>query len=244
MISFIIPAKNEEKYISGCLLSIQNQAALIDHEIIVVDNGSCDRTADIVAGSFPGVKLVREQTPGTNPARQRGFLESHGDVVIFLDADVRLPDRWLEKIFRKFKSDPDIVALSAPYIFYDFPWYWRAANWLFMWLVIAPYSAIVMDWLGLGTQMVGGDMAIKRSALESVGGLDTTYSFFGDDTMTAKRLTRVGRVVFSPRYAVLSSARRYTEKGVVAMTIIYLVNYFWCMFTGHPYSKKYAEVVR
>jgi len=58
MISFIIPAFNEEKTISSTLESISNQRALADFEILVVDNGSTDNTAK-VAASHPRTKVIK-----------------------------------------------------------------------------------------------------------------------------------------------------------------------------------------
>jgi glycosyltransferase involved in cell wall biosynthesis len=237
MLSFIIPAKNEEKYIGDCLRSIYQCVKGVNFEVIVADNNSSDATREIVARDFPQVRLVVETSPGTNPARQRGVNESRGDVLVFLDADVHLPPDWQKRVLTKLDSDPRIVAVSGPYKFYDFSWYWNLCNVLLLQLVIRPWSFIFFDCLNLAGQVAGGHMVIKKAALEKVGGLDTSMTFFGDDVGTAQRLQGVGKVVFSPKYWVYSSARRYKKIGVIKMLSVYLLNYFWYSLTKRPFHK-------
>lgn len=87
-LSVIIPVYNGERFIRQALQSTLSQ----DHppaEIIVVDDGSNDGTADIVT-SVPGVRLIRQANQGPGSARNRGLGASRGDLICFLDAD----DRW------------------------------------------------------------------------------------------------------------------------------------------------------
>lgn len=244
MLSYIIPAKDEEKWILGCLRSLYDQKIPEEFEVIVVDNNSIDRTAEIVAANFPKVRIVHEREPGTNQARQRGFLEARGDILIFLDADVRLPPKWVSRVLAKIRSSPQISAVSAPYRIYDFPWYWNLANELLIYFIIYPWTWVMIDWLKVASQLTGGCMAIRRQALEKIGGFNVSFKFYGDDTGTAMTLKKHGHVAYSPRFWVYSSARRYNKKGVIKTILIYWLNYFWILFTKHPYSHEEEELVR
>lgn len=242
MISFVIPAKNEERYIVECIRSIYAQQIAVPIEIVVVNNNSTDATEAVVKSNFPDVAVIFELTPGTNHARQAGFEQAKGEIVCFLDADVRLPSGWVERIIKTLRSEERIVAVSGPYRFYDFPWYWNMLNEMFLYLVLAPFFTIV-EFFQIGAQLVGGNMAIKKSALTQIGGFNTSLKFYGDDSMTAMQLRTLGRVVFSRRYCVYSSARRYTAEGIVRTTSKYILNYFWILFRGRPYHEE-ADVVR
>ncbi len=86
-LSIIIPTKNEEQNLPKLLESINSQS-FTDHEVIVADANSDDRTREI-ADSF-GAKVVDGGLPG--PGRNRGAAVAQGQVLLFLDADVALDD--------------------------------------------------------------------------------------------------------------------------------------------------------
>jgi glycosyltransferase involved in cell wall biosynthesis len=98
MLSIVIPAKNEEGYIDKLLRSIRLQT-FKDYEIIVADAGSKDRTADI-AREY-GATVVKGGMPGVG--RNRGAEAAKGEDLLFLDADVILPQRFLEKNYGEFR---------------------------------------------------------------------------------------------------------------------------------------------
>jgi len=90
--SFIIPAYNEEDYISNCIKSIKNQTPK-DFEIIVVDNGCTDKTSDIAKKL--GSRVVKETKRSLSLARNKGAQVSRGDFLCFVDADGILSKNWL-----------------------------------------------------------------------------------------------------------------------------------------------------
>ena len=97
MISVIVPVWNDEKRIAQCIDALRCQTLRADlFEIIVVDNGSTDSTASVVA-RYPNVVLAREPQPGSYAARNRGLSLARGEYVAFTDADC-IPQRdWLER---------------------------------------------------------------------------------------------------------------------------------------------------
>src|ERR1035437_9351910 len=115
-ISVIIPAYNEEKYLSKTLEAILTQD-YTDFEVIVVDNASTDRTSDI-AKSFSKVKVLFEGNKGTMWACERGRKQAIGEIIVRMDADC-LPEKdWLSKGAAFFKDDKT-VGVSGPYDYYD-----------------------------------------------------------------------------------------------------------------------------
>jgi len=88
---------------------------------------------------------------------------------------------------------------------------------------------------------VGGNMALRRSALDKLQGFDTAIKFYGDDTDIARRASTVGKVVFSLRLIMPTSGRRLRGIGVVRTHIIYLVNYLSVSLFHKPYHTHYKK---
>ena len=94
MISVVIPLYNKEKYIKRAIESVLNQT-FQKFEIIVVNDGSTDKSAEIVQNiKDPRIRLINQKNAGVSAARNRGIQEAKYEYIAFLDAD----DFW-EKIF-------------------------------------------------------------------------------------------------------------------------------------------------
>ena len=234
-VSLIIPAYNEEQYIGTCLAYVFRNAPYDFCEVIVVDNGSADRTAEI-ARKYPGVRVVREEQRGTMHARQRGFLSARGDILAFIDADTRMPAGWCAKIVDDFACDPQCVCVSGPYRYHDMP---PQKQWLitFFWRMLAwPAYRII------GYMVIGGNFAMRKTALEKMRGFDTSILFYGDDTAIARRAHAFGTVRFDLRLVMEVSARRLLREGVIHMGGKYIANFFSEIFLHHPLTTRYTNV--
>jgi teichuronic acid biosynthesis glycosyltransferase TuaG len=96
VVSVIIPAYNAQEFLARAIRSVERQT-FTDFEIVVVDDGSTDATAE-AAQAFSRVRFFRRPHLGAAAARNRGLQEAGGDLVAFLDAD----DEWLpEKLARQ-----------------------------------------------------------------------------------------------------------------------------------------------
>jgi glycosyltransferase involved in cell wall biosynthesis len=101
-VSIVVPVLNGEETIGDCLASLLRVDFPDERrEIIVVDNGSRDRTVAI-AGGFP-VRLVREPRQGRSSARNRGIAEARGELVAFTDADCAVSTTWLAELANGFE---------------------------------------------------------------------------------------------------------------------------------------------
>jgi len=87
MISFIVPAHNEEAWVGRCVSAIRNGAESLGepHEIIVVDDASSDATASIARQQ--GAQVVRVEHRQIAATRNAGAQQAHGDILFFVDAD-------------------------------------------------------------------------------------------------------------------------------------------------------------
>jgi len=112
-ISIIIPTFNGASRIGNCLNALLKQTAGRDVEILVVNDGSTDNTAEVV-GAFSGVRLITQRNTGPAAARNRGALEARGTLLLFTDDDcVPMPD-WLDAMITPF-DDPEVVGARGVY---------------------------------------------------------------------------------------------------------------------------------
>lgn len=110
-ISVIIPCYNADKYLKDCICSLQAQT-FRDFEAIFIDDGSTDRTADILKKSCSEdtrFRIVTQMNGGVSVARNTGLKCAKGDWVFFLDADDELSEDCLEKLFSSASEDSDLV---------------------------------------------------------------------------------------------------------------------------------------
>jgi glycosyltransferase involved in cell wall biosynthesis len=102
-VSVVVPVLNGEETIGDCLASLLS----VDYpeerrEIIIVDNGSTDRTAEIVK-KHP-VRYVREERRGCSAARNTGIRASEGEIVAFTDADCMVGRAWTRQVAKAFEQ--------------------------------------------------------------------------------------------------------------------------------------------
>jgi glycosyltransferase involved in cell wall biosynthesis len=114
-VSVIIPSYNCEAYIAETVHSVLSQTYK-DFELIVVDDGSSDRTAEIVADLDHSVRLIVQSNAGVCAARNRGIREARGKFVCLLDHD----DYWfptkLDRQLRAFEAYPEAGAVYSEFV--------------------------------------------------------------------------------------------------------------------------------
>jgi glycosyltransferase involved in cell wall biosynthesis len=148
-VSVIVCAHNEARWLGPCLHSLLTQTRPPD-EILVINNASTDETG-AVAQQVPHVRVVDEPRKGLVVARETGRREASGDIVVYLDADCRAPLTWLERVERRFVRDPELLALSGPYRFYDWDWWGRMLIGAYDWTLAPGTQVLVKHLLRIGT---------------------------------------------------------------------------------------------
>jgi len=117
--SVIILGWGGEPYIGACLSALRRQTypAL---EVIVVDNGSPDRTGEIVEASYPEVRLIRtDRNLGVAGGNNVGLKAAHGQIRVLINADVEVKPDWLEQLMRAMLADPTIGIAGAKLLYPD-----------------------------------------------------------------------------------------------------------------------------
>lgn len=233
-LTLIIPAHNEESCIGETLDTAIKHTRGKLREIVVVDNASTDRTAE-VARQREGVRVVYEPQKGLTSARQCGFEATQSELIAYIDADTHITPQWIDIVERTFRERPEIVSLSGPRRYFG-------ATWYRIWLLDAMWYVSPLGYYVVGYMILGGNFVVKRSALQKIGGFDRSIKFYGEDTDLARRLSSVGKTLFRMDFYAYASARRFETEGMWKVNIIYVLNYLWPVFFHRPFTKPYQDV--
>jgi glycosyltransferase involved in cell wall biosynthesis len=243
-ITAIVCAYNEARHLPVCIYSLLAQTRPPD-EILVINNASTDDTGRVareIARSAPGVRVIDEPAKGLVVARETARRAARGSVLAYVDADCRVPLRWLERIEAQFMAAPAAVAVTGPYKFYDWDRLGRAIIASYDVLVAPATHLIVHHVLGIGAILYGGNFAVRAGALQRIGGFDKTIEFHGEDTNLGRRLAAIGRVRMCPDCWVWTSARRYVAMGKRKVFSLYVRN-FWSEILRHrPADREHLDV--
>lgn len=237
-ISFIIPTLDEGAVITKTLERLQEYQG--EKEIIVSDGGSIDRTVELAQG------LADKVVTHTNTDRQTiaggrnaGAAVATGDLFVFLDADVHLPDinNFFTKIFADL-TNPQIVALTT---FYRVEpkletmadrFFFGLIGWLFFF-----YNNV----LRIGGS--SGELQIVRAeAFRKIGGYDETI-VAGEDNDLFWRLNKVGRTYFESRLFIYHLNRRGHTIGWPRLLYRWSVNAL-SVWLFHKSADKEWTVIR
>jgi cellulose synthase/poly-beta-1,6-N-acetylglucosamine synthase-like glycosyltransferase len=240
-VSFVVPAFNEEALIASCLYAILAEIARVRccAEIIVVDNNSTDRTREIAA-AVPGVAIVDEAQRGLVQARRAGCRAARGQLVANIDADTMIPPGWLDKVLALFARRPDLAAVSGPFIHYDVTRSVRVTAALFYRFAFLGYL-LVRFVFRAGSMMQGGNFVVRKSALDAVDAFNPAFSFYGEDTELARRLSKVGAVKFWFGLPAFSSGRRLAAEGLSRVAYQYSMNYLWTLIFKQPFTSNWLD---
>ena len=162
-VTVVIPSYNDAEMLRGCLEALAAQTRAPD-EIVVVDNGSTDDTAEV--GRAAGARVVVEPLRGTLPASAAGFDAADGDLVARLDADSVPREDWIARVVAAFEDDPELCWLSGPGDFYGAG---RFVTWVAENLYIGGYEAFI-GWVLGHPPLFGSNLAFRAEAWRSVRG--------------------------------------------------------------------------
>lgn len=203
-VSVVVPARNALATLGNCLNSIlKGEYPPQRREIVVVHTPSRDRTADLIA-RFP-VRCVTEPRRGLAHARNRGIAAARGDVVAFLDADCYASRSWLAELMRGF-ADDRIAAVAGEVV--AFPP--RTA--------VERYTAVRkplwLEWVRCRRRpwFLFGNAAVRREALERVGGFDPRFKGGSEDIDYCWRFAEAGFHVAYSRKAIALHRHRTTKR--------------------------------
>jgi glycosyltransferase involved in cell wall biosynthesis len=153
-ISVVIPSRNDAELLAVCLAALARQTRPAD-EIIVVDNGSADHTAQICAAA--GVRRIGVELPGIAASTARGFDAAGSEIIARLDTDSVPPADWLERVEAILDRAGPLSAVTGPGDFYGGNPF---ARWMGRRIYIAGYFRAVGALLG-HPPLFGSNFALR-----------------------------------------------------------------------------------
>lgn len=191
-VSAIIPAYNSEKTVEKCVKSVLSQKP---YEVIVVDDGSADKTASIVK-RLDKVRLLRhEKNFGLAVARNTGVLAAKGDIILFIDSDCEADKNLVKKIIETYDKGVDGVGGIGVEVGTSMPDRWRQLT----------GGQGYGDRKRVGVPFLFGlCSSYRRSVLLEAGLFDKEFRTNGEDVDMGLRLNGAGKnLVYEPAAKVV-----------------------------------------
>ncbi len=204
-VSVIIPALNEAENIRPCVTAARQDYPPDAVEIIVVDGGSTDGTPDLLP---PDVTLIAAPR-GRAVQFNRGAAAARGEVFVFCHADSRLPTGWREVVY-EILNRPNVVGGTFQTLILPENWLFKFRN---RWVLPTRWQIMFGD----QTQFM------RRETFAQVGGYPEIPLM--EDVEMMRALHRLGRLArVNPQVRVTTSARRFTERGVLRQVLLNVWN--------------------
>lgn len=210
-LSVIVVSWNTKDLLQGCLDSIRDTVSAIEHEVIVVDNGSTDGSRELVSSEYPEVLLIaNDRNLGFAGANNQAIGVSRGRLVLLLNSDAVLLPGAASQLVDFLDSHSGSAVAGAQLLNPDGTFQWSYANFptLVGELLLATKLAKLVhgatfpsyseedsqqeravDWV------MGACMLVRRSAIERVGMLDEDYFMYTEETDWCYRMVQAGWTV-------------------------------------------------
>jgi len=206
--SIIIPALNEERYIRQTLESVRKQRTSLNYELIVADNDSIDRTVEVAEKYADRVVVVKRR--GIWIGRNTGAKKSRGKVLVFVDADTVIPPNYLE-VADAVLGEDEISGLSCAFGF-------DQKNRMLDAIEEMSNSYLLFRGMVGKGEILGFNNAVRRKTFFEVGGFPNKPM---EDGAFARKLWKMGRVIYLPYPKVVTSARRISKNGPLTAAVYY-----------------------
>ena len=221
VLSIIVVSWNQPADVERCVRTVLDHTEYEPLEVIVVDNGSTDGTADLVRDRFPGVRLIENgQNLGLAAARTQGMEAARGELLCLLDCDTYVTDNAIGRTAEALLARPEVGMIGCELCFPDGRRQ-RSAHramsirlsllqhlWLYRLLpkrrrgeaLLGPYwtedREVEVDWL------TGAFLMLRRRLFTDSGGPNPRL--YPDDSEWCIRLTRAGhRILYAPQVGVV-----------------------------------------
>jgi len=235
-LSIVVPVRNEEKNIEWMLKELHDNLKSVEHEIIVSDDASTDRTREIAAKYATVVPHITDVKRTIAANRNNGAKVARGEYIAFIDADIFVPepDRFFKILLADFADRPNLTGATVKIeILPEEASFWDK---LILWIVNA-VRLIDNNWRHKG--MASGEFQmVRRDAFEKLHGYNE-FLPIAEDLEFFGRLADIGRTYFEWNLRVYTINRRSRELGWNRLLWLWGVNYLYMKVLHRSYSKEW-----
>lgn len=198
MISVIIPLYNKEKQIANTLHSVLKQT-FQDFEIVVVDDGSTDRSvAKVKKINDMRIRIIHQQNAGVSAARNKGIEEARYGLIAFLDADDEWKTEYLETQYKLYQKYPECSVYACNYEFQESKA--KSSNTIIRKLPFQGEDGILSNYFEVAScshpPLWTSAVVVKKEAIQTIGGFPVGIKS-GEDLLTWARLTVRYKIAYS-----------------------------------------------
>ena len=252
-LSVIIVNYNRRDLISQALNSLQKAAEGVEHEIIVIDNGSVDFSVPMIEGKYPGVKLIQNKhNTGYSKAANQGLRVAQGDYVLMIHPDTIANDDTLTKTLAFMDANPKTGGLGVRMIngqgqFLPESKRGLPAAWIFFFRFtglykLFPKSRLINRYLADWTEefetievdiLSAAFMLIRKSVLAKTGLFDERFFLYGEDIDLSYRIRLAGyKNYYFPKTYII----HFRGLSLQKLSWRYIANFYGAMFI---FARKY-----
>jgi N-acetylglucosaminyl-diphospho-decaprenol L-rhamnosyltransferase len=222
----VVVTHNALPWIERCLESVRGE------EVVVVDNGSSDGSADVVREQLPEARVIEQENVGLAAGWNRGIAEVSGRYVLILNSDAWLTDGSLRRLVAFADQHPEAGIVGPRLLNPDgslqrsvrgFPTLWRLATEYFFLRKLAPRSRALNAFYAGGFDhdavreaefVMGSAMLVRRDAADAVGLFDEDFFMFNEESDWCYRFLRAGwKVLFYPEAEVFHVGGATTKQN-------------------------------
>jgi glycosyltransferase involved in cell wall biosynthesis len=199
LVSVVVCVRNGEKYVGGCIESLLNQT-FKDYEMVIVDDASNDRTAEIISRlKDQRIKCFRnKEWFGIAKSRNIGLKHASGKYIFFTDADCTVSKDWIEEGLNCFADGCVGVEGRVIYVSENYQ---------------PAFSDYVMENRD-GGKFMTGNAAYRKDIIEATGGFNEKISYFTDRDLGFK-IIKHGKVCFNKNMIAVHPQVILTPKGLI-----------------------------
>ena len=222
-VSIVIAAWNLRAHLRECLSAVEREAGSRSYDIMVVDNGSTDGTAEMVAREFPRAVLIRNKTNlgfvrATNAGLRKALAEGRSEYLLLLNADVVVRDGAVDRLAGYLDAHPEVVAVAPLLLLPDGrpqpgpagfnPTLGSALAYFFLAGKILPFAArpLFIDSEAFGSRngrtravevewLSGACLLVRAETVRRVGLMNEEYYLYADDIEWGVRMSALGGVL-------------------------------------------------
>jgi cellulose synthase/poly-beta-1,6-N-acetylglucosamine synthase-like glycosyltransferase len=243
-VSFLIAAYNEEELIEQCIMSIDKACGRYEKgkaEIILVSDGSTDRTPEIVAKAFRDLKycsgrLYSIPNSGKAVALNYGLTKTSGDIIFRIDGDTTVDEDIIQPAISHFK-DPQVASVSGMFSANDLKGHWQRTVSLFHYLFT--YNKRAQALVDSVIVQPGAFSVFRKDALVRAGGWANNQ--FGEDGDLTSKLSRYG---FKEEYepsCVVHTDIRADLKGIIGQRARWGVAFYFSRGTNLTIATEFQR---
>lgn len=226
--SVIIPVLNEEQFIGKILTTLDKQT-FRNFEVIIVENGSKDKTLEVIKKTrnkvkFP-INLVKCKQRGISYARNYGEKYARGKYLVFFDADGKPSKHWLEIAKAEFRKRKDKKALSGLY-YYKHPTKWYK-TWYYNLDILIVYCSIFLSQLLFKTKVLpGNNLVIEKDLFNEIGQFPHVVCEDVDlFNRVCKNKEYRKKLGFNMKLRTVYSPRRFEKNGFWTTIVQWAIDY-------------------